>query len=159
MTTTTRETSMTSTRSPYFLAFCLLLAASSQAQPRNQKATEFVKRLSTSILDSTLPRARFSEWLAKVIGDNAVVQWEVNDCGEQTGDPAVDSLRDIPICVGVYVTLADHRKLGIMIAVGTHNKGLVGDPEVFDMYLESEGKFRSIRRLSDLQSTLKQSLR
>ena len=139
--------------------FCFLFFSSVQAQPSEQKAIEFAKRLSVSLLDSTLPQARFSEWLAGLVGDSAVVQWELNDCGEQTGDSAIDNHRDIPICVGVDVTLPDHRKLGIMISVGTHDKGLVGEPAVFDMYLESEGKFRTMRRLGDLERTLRKSLR
>jgi hypothetical protein len=137
----------------------LLLTASIQAQPSEQKTIEFAKRVSASVLDSTLAQAPFSEWLARLVGDSAVVQWELNDCGEQTGDSAIDNRRDIPLCVGVYVTLPDHRKLGIMMNVGTHNKGLAGDPAIFDMYLESEGKFRTIKRLSDFQSALDRSLR
>lgn len=134
----------------------LLLNVSVRAQPSEQKAIEFAKRLSVSLLDSTLEQVPFSKWLARLVGDSAEVQWELNDCGEQTGDSAIDGHRDIPICVGVYVTLPDHRKLGMMINVGTHDKGLADDPAIFDMYLESEGTFRSIRRLGDLRSALDQ---
>ncbi len=150
---------MTLTKSITFLALCLVWIVGTQAQTSEQVAIEFAKGLSISRLDSTLPQARFSDWLAMIVGDSAGVQWELNDCGEQTGDSASDNHRDIPICVGVNVTLPDHRTLGIMIAVGTHNKGLAGDPAVFDMYIGSNGKFRTIRRLSDLQTTLKKSSR
>jgi hypothetical protein len=92
------------------------------------------------------------------IGDSAVVQWKLNDCGEQTGDPPVDTLRDIPTCIGVSVTLPDHRKLGITIAVGTDRKGLVGASEIVEMHLESRGHYLRLKRLSDLRSVVKQSI-
>ncbi|MBI3110785.1 MAG: hypothetical protein HYZ01_04340 [Ignavibacteriales bacterium] len=143
----------------FFLTLCLLPALPVQAQISEDEAIQYVKRLSPSALDSTLPEGHFSEWLVSIIGDSATVQWELNDCGEQTGDPAIDTLRDIPACVGVYVTFPDNRKVGIMIAVGTSNKGLAGPPVVYDLYLESKGTFLGVKRLRDLPAALKRSLR
>lgn len=141
-----------------FLSYLFLFpVASAQAQISETEAVAFVKHLSPSAIDSELPAGHFSDWLASIIGDSATVQWELNDCGEQSGDPAVDSLRDIPACVGVYVTFPDGRKLGIMIAVGTSNKGLAGPPVVYDLYLESNGKAQTVGRLRDLPNALSRS--
>ncbi|MEX2090327.1 MAG: WD40 repeat domain-containing protein, partial [Bacteroidota bacterium] len=69
--------------------------SSKQAQVTEDEAVAFAKRLSPSIIDSALPGGQFSDWLASIIGDSATVQWELNDCGEQTGDPTIDNDRDI----------------------------------------------------------------
>ena len=143
----------------FSVVFCLLPASSTQAQITEAEAVAFAKRLSPSAIDSALPAGHFADWLASIVGDSATVEWELNDCGEQTGDPAIDSLRDIPACVGVYVLFPDNRKLGIMIAVGTSNKGLAGPPVVYDLYLESDGKAQTVRRLRDLPNVLSRSAR
>jgi hypothetical protein len=44
-----------------------------------------------------------------------------------------------------------------MVLVGTHDNGLVDEPAVFDMYLESEGKFLVIKHLGDLEHALRRS--
>ena len=64
-----------------------LLAASTRAQITEQKAIGHVKQLSPSILDSTLPDGHFAGWLACVVGKDAVVEWELNDCGEKDVTP------------------------------------------------------------------------
>jgi len=128
----------------------LLPSTSAYGQIAEQEAIRHAKLMSPSVFDSTLPAGHFADWLAGVVGKNAVVEWELNDCGEQTGDPAVDKQRDLPFCVGVSVPLADQRRLGITILVGTMKKGFVNNPAIYDMVLESNGKFRTIKRLGDL---------
>jgi hypothetical protein len=99
----------------------------------------------------------FSQWLAGACGDSSISHWELNDCGEQTGDPTVGKNRDIPSCIGVTVILPRGREIGIMILVGTVRKGLAADPVVFDIYLQSKGVFRSIKHLRDIPQTLEQT--
>lgn len=141
----------------FLLTLSLFSTASTQAQITEAEAIAYAKQLSPSAIDSALPEGHFSDWLSSIIGDDVTMEWELNDCGEQSGDPAVDSLRDIPACVGVYVTFPDGRKLGILIAVGTNNKGLAPPSVVYDLYLESNGKFRPVRRLRDLSKALSRS--
>lgn len=141
----------------FLLALCSVPVLSMQAQISEDEAVKFVKNLSPSILDSTLPEGHFSVWLASVIGDSAMVQWELNDCGEQTGDPGIDKDRDVPSCVGIYVTFPDRRSLGLTIIVGTSRKGLTGHPAIYDLYLESKGTSVGVKRLRDLPVALKKS--
>ena len=155
----TGEISMLKNPFLFLLTLCLFPALSMQAQISEDEAVKFVKNLSPSVLDSTLPGGHFSEWLTSIIGDSATVQWELNDCGEQSGDPAIDTLRDIPACVGVYVTFPDRRTLGLTIIVGTSRKGLTGHPAVYDLYLESKGTSVGVKRLRDLPDALKRSAR
>jgi|WetSurMetagenome_2_1015567.scaffolds.fasta_scaffold203476_2 hypothetical protein len=135
--------------------YCLTQCA--QAQVSEKEIIACIKLTPASILDSVLPGGRFENWLEGILGQSADVQWELNDCGEQTGEPAIDALRDIPMCVGVYANLADHRELGIMISTGTFKKGLMPDPAVYDIYLKTGKEFQFLRRLSELEKALKHS--
>ncbi len=120
------------------------------AQLTSAQAIDYVRKLAPSSLDTLLPGGHLSEWLQELPGIQDTVAWEMNDCGEQTGNPAVDSLRDIPVCVGITAHLSDGRELGIMIAVGTVKRGLTDSPGVYNIYLLDHGKYRTIRRLSEI---------
>ena len=119
------------------------------------QAVETVKHLSASRLDSSLPEVKFEAYFERIVGRQAKIQWELNDCGEQTGDPKSDALRDMPMCVGVNADLPDGRKAGVLIHVGTSQKGLSGSPTLFDAYIEASGKRRQAKHLHDLEDFLK----
>ncbi|MCX6121702.1 MAG: hypothetical protein NTX44_08795 [Ignavibacteriales bacterium] len=135
-------------------AFCLFLTGYAQAQISEAHAIEYVKRISPSELDSTLPEGKLSDWLTKIFGKDATVEWELNDCGEQTGNPYVDKQRDLPICVEIYAKLAERRKLWITILVGTDQQGIIDSPAIYSLYLESDGQIRSFTRLSQVANAL-----
>jgi len=42
-------------------------------------------------------------WIAGALPRGARVAWEINDCDEQNGDPALDAGRDFPTCVGITI--------------------------------------------------------
>ena len=86
----------------------------------------YAKRIDVSTLDPQLPKQSLATWFRNVVGPRVELTWETNDCGEQTGGVA-DAGRDIPICVEVDATLADGRKVAVMIAVGTVKKESKGD--------------------------------
>jgi hypothetical protein len=101
------------------------------AQLSDAQAIERVKNTIVREIDSTLPDKTLETWLRDVFGTDPKTTWEVNDCGEQTGDPAVDRNRDIPLCVGVAVTLSGQRVLHIQLAVGTVKTGFRREPPTF----------------------------
>jgi hypothetical protein len=144
-------------KSLWVVALYLLLTGYAHAQISETKAIEYVRQLSPSVLDTTLPKGHFSDWLTRILGEDTTVEWELNDCGEQTGDPAIDKQRDLPVCVGIYAHLTDRRRLWITILVGTNNKGLIDSPAIYSVDLESDGQIRTIKRLSDLENALRQS--
>ena len=76
-------------------------------------------------LDAELPSAGLEAWLRRLLGDGKRVEWSVNDCGEQTGDPAADRGRVFPACVEASVALSDDRALSISIVVGTWRDGTI----------------------------------
>lgn len=107
-------------------------------------------------IEKTLPRITFEAWLRGVVGPRAVMKWEVNDCGEQTGSSA-DRGRDFPVCAEVQVGLTENRQLSISLAVGTVQKGLwAGPPQLFDAYVDSSSP--SVDRISITKLTQVQTL-
>lgn len=133
---------------------CLLLpllleAQTGSARKKEQAAIQRVKNLPVSKLDSNLPNVSL-EYFLKYESENAPIKWEVNDCGEQSGDPAIDRERDVPMCVEADVDLK-HGALTILIAVGTAKKGISGASTLFDASITyPTGVMRTIHRLGDL---------
>src|SRR5690349_13861580 len=67
-------------------------------------AIKRVQELPANRLDAPLPRESFASWVKGLLGPGAELKWELNDCGEQSGDRESDSARDIPTCVEVDAT-------------------------------------------------------
>ena len=135
----------------------MLAATNLFAQSIESEAIEFVKNININKLDSNLTSITFEKWLQKIAGKKSKIRWELNDCGEQTGVPSIDSLRDIPMCVGVSALLIDEQKIWITIIIGTNKKGIRGNPGVYDACIEINGKYKYVKRLSDLTLIINQS--
>src|ERR1700686_2151911 len=83
----------------WFALFASYLWAQPPAgEKTDQAAIQQAKRVLVSSLDSTLPKVSLEFFLNYESG-GADIRWEVNDCGEQTGNPATDRGTDTPICV------------------------------------------------------------
>jgi len=114
------------------LAFVLLLGAiQAPAQLREKEAIEHAKAAVVRTIDDTLPDKTFESWLRDMFGSAAKTAWEVNDCGEQTGDPQQDRGREFPMCVDVSVSLDGSRVLHILLAVGSFKTGVRRQPPAF----------------------------
>lgn len=129
-----------------------------RARKMENEAVALVKDISVSILDASLPEQTFFHWFAVIVGEETAIQLELNDCGEQTGTPA-DIGRDFPACVGVNASLPDGRKIYVMIAVGTFKKGIFGRPDIWDIAIEKNGRFSTVKKLSDLPGTVNNTTR
>ena len=132
------------------LTLMLLFWAPLRSQVTLEDAVDLLGQYRVSRLDSLLPRTPFLTWFKSVVGNSAKLEWEINDCGEQTGDATLDADRDFPSCIEVTATLPDQRKVGVAVAVGTVKKGLSGLPTVTSVYLEIGGQFYHLKRLSEL---------
>ncbi len=129
------------------------------AQISEDAAIKYAQKISVAKLDSTLTGIPLADWLRGIVGKNATIHWELNDCGEQTGDPAVDKDRDIPACVGFYADLKDGRKVSMTILIGTDKKGIFGPPAIYDISIESNDGYHSLKRLSELEKILRHRLK
>jgi hypothetical protein len=90
---------------------------------------EFSKHIDVTELDTSLPSESLYDWFNGLAKETERVEWEFNDCGEQTGTEA-DRGRDFPKCLeGSIVSSTTHaRMLAIQVHVGTWRRGIVGKP-------------------------------
>ena len=135
----------------WFLFFATSLwGQMSSASKREKTAIQRVKKAPVSLLDRGLPKVSL-EFFLKSEGEGAPIRWEVSDCGEQTGSPAVDQERDFPKCVVADMELRDRHAVTVFIAVGTLKSGLVGVPALFSVtVIDPSGLIHPVRHLSDL---------
>ncbi len=106
------------------------------------------KNVLVSTFDRNLPKVTLAAFLRSVA--EGPIEWETNDCGEQTGNPAVDRGREFPICVEAMCKLRDGRKANVSVAVGTTGKGLSGKPELAYVLIQDKDGAARNARLSDL---------
>lgn len=137
------------------LSVCFLLPASAQDLQQEDRAITFVKGTPAKDFDSALPKVRFERWLLDVVPPKTKLLWELNDCGEQTGDPAIDSQRDIPLCVETGGTLPDGRRFSIQIVIGTSQKAKLEKPALRSIIIELNKRLAEVKRLRDLPELLK----
>ena len=123
-----------------------VLSLAQNARPIDRRVIAAAKQVYVDRLDVQLPHMRFEAWLQKQIG-KAQIAWESNDCGEQDGFTA---RADIPLCGEASATLADGRKLTVMIGVGTSRKGVQGAPGVWFLSVQN----KTSTHLSDLAKFL-----
>jgi hypothetical protein len=127
----------------------------SGARPPDSTVIDGVRHIDISRLDSTLPRIALAEWLRQFVADSANLAWEVNDCGEQTGDPSVDTLRDIPTCVSVESNADTAGGFGIMVGVGSVKNGIGPQPGIYNIYIRTGTNYRTVQSLHELAAILK----
>lgn len=140
------------------LAVALSISGSqADTQARDARAIAAAKNTSVHRLDPSLPNKRLDKWLREVVGSKAPIAWEVNDCGEQTGNPETDKGRDFPTCVEAQVTLEQHRKLSVSVSVGTLDTGVRASAVRFAyaVIVGPGGSARSIRKLSQVREAIK----
>lgn len=138
------------------LCFSLLTLALWAQGPTISKAEQAaIQRAKTTLvssLDNSLPKVTLEFFLNYESG-GADIRWEVNDCGEQTGNPA-DRGSDSPMCVEADFA-KDQTTVTVSVSVGTFKKGVSGAPALFYISVQdSSGKSRSLRRLGELPKEL-----
>ena len=126
-----------------------------RAELDDLEAEERVKKLLAVTLDPALPRESLAAWMTRVAGPKGKVFWEVNDCGEQSGDAARDEGRDMPACVQASLFVPDGREFGVLISVGTWEKGFVGAPRVRQVYWAEGQQTHTLKRLSLIPAEIK----
>lgn len=126
--------------------------AQAPASSRDAKAITRVKSTLTSQLEAGMPKITLEYFLKSEAGPKARLSWEVNDCGEQTGDPATDAGRDIPVCVEADAALSDGRVISVMVAVGSVKNGTNAEARLFSVFVS--GAKDPISQLSQIPAAL-----
>ena len=135
----------------------LLSGAQSGTQARDPRAIAAAKAASVHQLDRSMSDTPFAKWLRGVVGPQARITWEVNDCGEQTGNPEVDRGRDFPICVEAQAGLESKRTLSISLSVGTFKTGVkAGSIRLaYAVLVLPDGSAKPIGKLSQISEAIK----
>jgi len=118
----------------------LLLAASPLLPPQAQLIA-YGKRLSTKRIDAQLADEPLQVWLRKVLGRDAEMRWEVDDCGE-----GGDSEGPSPLCLTVEAAMRPHGRVVLEIAIGSSDSGIEGEPVLFYGSLEGLGPTEVLER-------------
>lgn len=126
------------------LASVLCLTQDRAVDAKEKAALDKGQNVLISTFDSALPKVSLRYFLESE-SDGAKINWEVNDCGEQTGDPAVDRERDVPTCVEASFTLKDKRTIDVMVAVGSVKTGLAIKPTLFSCTITDENGTRTLK--------------
>ncbi len=141
----------------YFLVLLATFAchAQSMGQETDTATIGFVRRLPAVEVDPTAPNTQLEDWVSSFVPKEGIIEWEINDCGEQTGVATIDAERDMPMCVGAYAQLPGDRRFGITIIVGTNSHGPVDTPTLYDIYLQTGTRVQTFKHLNDLGVALK----
>ncbi len=133
------------------------LSLKAQTDKRDAAVIAYAKRSSVSRLDSKLPPKRFGDWFQQIVGRTTKINWEVNDCGEQSGNPAVDKGRDFSMCVEAIAEKPNGIKILVSLSIGTFKRGIIaGKPDIRDVSVGKDDKWYEVRYLRDLPSKLKE---
>jgi TonB family protein len=130
-------------------AFGQMLLTEAQAIP-------FAQQTLASQLEPGLPARPFVKWFERTVGDSAGVNWQLRNCGEQKG--GLQSYKEDPqACVEVTAMFPNDRMVVVLTDIGVFDKATLGKPKIRYIVVEEYGRLQQLKKLSDLQATLRQS--
>jgi hypothetical protein len=135
--------------------FVVTLILAAQPRALEERAIALARRTPVSTLEPGLPKQPLLQWLTGAAGPSARIDWEVNDCGEQTGNPDTDRGRDFPLCVGAIANLPGGRMAIVSIVMGTFHKGITGPTKLWSASIGKGTRFDPIPNLRDLPARIK----
>lgn len=116
--------------------------------PAEPAAIARAQNVLVSDLSAGQPRVSLMDWLLGLVG---AATWSIDDCGEQTGNPALDAGRDFPVCITAQAMLPDGRAVLVSVLVGTQQKGVTGEPAFRSSGLvDPRGEPRAFTSLADM---------
>jgi hypothetical protein len=126
-----------------------------QSSARDKRMIRYARNLQVSKLDSALPKQRLETWLQSLVGAKTVINWEINDCGAQSGIRGDDSHINPPLCAEAQAKLSGERQIIISIVVGTHKAGIKGTPDVLGAVYYNQDKTVTLDKLRELPALLR----
>jgi hypothetical protein len=141
------------------LNFCVLLLTvclwAQQSVNKTEKvAIQRAKGLIVSSFDRSLPNLSL-EFFLRYEGGGAPIKWGVNDCGDQTENPAMDNRRDHPMCVEADFEAKNRTAVAVLVSVGAFKAEPPGVPALLRVTItDRSGISRAVRHLGDLPMEL-----
>lgn len=130
----------------------MILFASSPA-PADDDYVSFAKSLPAEKYDKSLPSIPAEQWLNSILPRGIVAVWgnSITDCGEQTGDPAIDRGRDMPLCAEIELKQKDKSVGYLLLFVGTEKKGKLKETAgLYYGYIKQGDKTIGLRKLQEI---------
>jgi len=130
----------------------------SSPAPAEDDYVTFAKSLLARDYDASLPAQPIEQWLASVLPQGMSAAWgqHITDCGEQTGDPAVDRERDMPLCAEIELKQKEKTIGYLMLMVGTEKKGKPRNGAgLYFGNIRQKNETIWIRKLNELSRNLK----
>lgn len=84
----------------------------------------YAKQYLISDIEQNVPKMKFADWFQQTVGKESKVEWDINDCGEQTGTTE-DRGRDFPMCVAANTVKAGFIYISVNIQFGTFGHGIM----------------------------------
>lgn len=131
--------------------FVLLICLTGPAHAQDEDVAEAMS-LAARKFDGSLPDQPVAAWLRSHVPARYDLVWgeQMTDCGEGTGT-AVDSERDMPVCLEVEIKEGQETKGYLSLFVGTEKRGLSKDGcGLYFGFLEDGGRRYIFKRLSDV---------
>jgi len=137
------------------LAVGAALGVARPAEPQSwaDEAVAFARMLPIGTLDSMLRGPTLDEWLVGLVTPSPL-EYEVDDCGEQSGNPEVDRARDVPACVSASARLTDGSQISVSVRVGTFQTGVTGAPAIWMVTVREGNDVRFLSSLAALADWL-----
>jgi len=130
----------------------LILSASSPALA-DDDYVRFAKSLPAKDFDKSLPSVPTEHWLTLILPRDIAAVWgdNVTDCGEQTGDPAIDRERDMPLCIEIELKQKDKSAGYLLLFVGTEKKGRLKEAAgLYYGYIRQGDKTIDLKKLHEI---------
>jgi hypothetical protein len=85
----------------------------------------FAKSLRAQDFDASLPSQPVEQWLSSSLPQGVAAIWGkyITGCGEETGGPAIDKGRDMPLCAEIELKQNGKTVGSLLLFVGTEKKG------------------------------------
>jgi len=137
--------------SPAIILFMVLFASS--AALADDDYVSFAKSLPAKKYDKSLPSIPTGKWLTSILPPGIVAVWgnNVTDCGEQTGNPAIDRERDMPLCAEIELKKRDKPVGYLLLFVGTEKKGKLKEAAgLYYGYIKQGDKTINLKKLQEI---------
>jgi hypothetical protein len=139
----------------FILIVISMILLSSSPSIADDDYVTFAKSLTADKYDQSLPSLPIEQWLTSVLPHGIVASWGryVTDCGEQTGVPAIDKDRDMPLCAEIEFK-ENGRSVGyILLFIGTENKGISSvNAELYSGEMRRNDVSIKLNKLGDLKN-------
>jgi hypothetical protein len=134
------------------LAVALVLVSASAVAAAQDAHVKQAMSLTAREYDNTLPAQPVTTWLREHLPARYEIVWgdRITDCGEASGS-AADIERDLPMCAEVELRDGGTMRGYLALMIGTAKRGVLkGEAQLYDGYLDHDGKRYSFKRLADL---------